>query len=97
MTVRDARNRVAEMKSAIKSQEMELSAVKNAEVGELAAMKAEIQRQEEALRAKQNPVAAAVKMSDLRNNMDISRLPAVNDKDIRRLEKYRKAYALLSE
>ncbi len=49
------------------------------------------------LRVKQNPVAATVKMSDLRNNMDISRLPAVNDKDIRRLEKYRKAYALLSE
>lgn len=48
------------------------------------------------LRVKQNPVAAAVKMSDLRNNMDTSRLPNFTEKDAQRLEKYRKAYALLN-
>lgn len=44
-----------------------------------------------------NSIARVVKMADLRNNMDESRLVFVTDKDRERIEKYKKAYALLSE
>jgi len=44
-----------------------------------------------------NPYAIAVKKSDLRNNMDLTRLPVVTEKDLKRVEKYKKAYAILSE
>ena len=41
-------------------------------------------------------LAIAVKKADLRNNMDLSRLPKVTDKDLKRVEKYKKAYAILT-
>ncbi|MDE5560967.1 MAG: phosphohydrolase [Bacteroidaceae bacterium] len=47
-------------------------------------------------RVKTNPIAVAVKLNDLRDNMDITRLPAIADKDIERLCKYHKAYSELS-
>lgn len=40
-------------------------------------------------------VARKVKMADLRHNSDLSRLDAVGEVDLRRVEKYRKAMALL--
>lgn len=43
----------------------------------------------------QNPDARAVKMADLRHNMDLSRIPHPTEKDYRRLEKYKKAYQFL--
>ncbi|MGN1421694.1 MAG: GTP pyrophosphokinase [Eubacterium sp.] len=42
-----------------------------------------------------NPVAKAVKLADLRHNSDLTRLNAVTDKDLKRMEKYKKAIALL--
>lgn len=41
-------------------------------------------------------IAREVKMSDLRDNMDLSRLPLVREADRRREAKYRRAYALLA-
>lgn len=40
---------------------------------------------------KSNELARAVKIADLKHNMDLSRLKVVGEKDIRRVEKYRKA------
>ena len=44
----------------------------------------------------EDPIARAVKLADLRDNMDLSRLPAVDAAAERRLEKYRAAFAFLS-
>ena len=44
-----------------------------------------------------NPVAKAVKLADLRHNSDITRLDVVDEKALERREKYRKAIALLEE
>ena len=44
---------------------------------------------------KENPVARAVKLSDLAHNMDLGRLPEVTDKDRARVEKYSKAREFL--
>lgn len=46
---------------------------------------------------KKNKIAAAVKAADLRHNIDLSRLDSVGEKDIKRVEKYRQALALLEE
>lgn len=46
-------------------------------------------------RIKRNPLATAVKLNDLTDNMDIRRLPYLSDKDIKRLKKYLKAYKKL--
>ena len=46
-------------------------------------------------RVKKNPLAAAVKINDLSDNMDIRRLPYLSDKDVKRLKKYLKAYKKL--
>ena len=46
-------------------------------------------------RVKKNPLATAVKINDLTDNMDIRRLPHLSDKDIKRLKKYLKAYKKL--
>ncbi len=43
-------------------------------------------------RVKTNPLAKAVKISDLTDNMDLRRLPELTDKDVIRLRKYLKAY-----
>ena len=44
---------------------------------------------------KANEVARAVKIADLKHNMDLTRLKEVGEKDIRRVEKYRKALGML--
>ena len=43
----------------------------------------------------QNKLAARVKLADLKDNMDITRLEKVTDKDFERLKKYHKAYKYL--
>ena len=43
-------------------------------------------------RVKTNPIAVEVKLNDLRDNMDITRLAEITDEDIARLRKYRRAY-----
>ena len=47
-------------------------------------------------RIKKNPLATAVKLNDLTDNMDIRRLPYISDKDVKRLKKYLKAYKFLT-
>ena len=47
-------------------------------------------------RVKENPLAVAVKINDLTDNMDIRRLPYISDKDVKRLKKYLKAYKQLT-
>ena len=44
---------------------------------------------------KDNPIARAVKLADLRHNSDLSRLDVVDEKALERVEKYRKAIELL--
>ena len=44
---------------------------------------------------KENPIARAVKLADLRHNSDTTRLDTVTDKDLARVEKYRAAMELL--
>ena len=46
-------------------------------------------------RVSKNPLAVAVKINDLTDNMDIRRLPYLSDKDVKRLKKYLKAYKRL--
>ena len=46
---------------------------------------------------KQNPLATEVKLADLKHNSDLSRLDSVDDKALKRTEKYKKAIALLKE
>lgn len=48
-------------------------------------------------RIRSNPIAAAVKIADLKHNCDTTRLDTVTEKDLARVEKYRKALALLTE
>lgn len=43
-----------------------------------------------------DPIAKAVKIEDLKHNMDLSRLPIVTDADLERVEKYRKALDVLT-
>ena len=47
-------------------------------------------------RVKSNPIAIRVKLADLEDNMDTSRLKTVTPKDLERLEKYKKFHAELS-
>lgn len=44
---------------------------------------------------KHHTVAREVKMADLIHNMDLGRLPKCTEKDLKRAEKYRKAYLFL--
>ena len=46
-------------------------------------------------RVKTNPLAVAVKINDLTDNMDIRRLQILTDADVQRLRKYLKAYQSL--
>lgn len=49
-------------------------------------------------RIKENELARKVKLADLENNMDLSRLPNPTEKDYERLEnKYKPAYKFLTE
>ena len=43
-----------------------------------------------------NPDAIVVKLADLKHNSDITRMKGLRTKDFERLEKYSRAYALLS-
>lgn len=44
---------------------------------------------------KSNPLARAVKISDLTHNSDLTRLDTVTEKDLKRAEKYKKALDIL--
>lgn len=46
---------------------------------------------------KRNPIARAVKLADLRHNSDVTRLDRIDEKALRRVEKYKAAIALLLE
>ena len=48
-------------------------------------------------RCKVNPIGCRVKIVDLKDNMDITRLKELTEKDIERLKKYHKAYKMLNE
>ena len=48
-------------------------------------------------RVKTNPLAVKVKLNDLKDNMDITRLGEVTGKDLARLNKYIRAYRQLTE
>ena len=47
-------------------------------------------------RLRTDPIARAVKLADLRHNSDLSRLNAVDEKALRRVEKYAEAIRLLT-
>ena len=44
---------------------------------------------------KSNQLAKKVKIADLKNNSDLSRLSTVTEKDLQRIEKYKKALNIL--
>ena len=46
---------------------------------------------------KENPIAKAVKLADLRHNSDLTRLDVVDEKSLTRREKYLKAIQFLEE
>ena len=46
---------------------------------------------------KDNPVARAVKLADLKHNSDLSRLDIIDEKALKRVEKYHKAIRILTE
>ncbi len=46
---------------------------------------------------KSNPIAKKVKLADLRHNSDTARLLKITEKEIKRVEKYKKAIQLLNE
>ncbi len=48
-------------------------------------------------RCKENPIGRRVKIADLKDNMDVTRLNELTEKDIERLKKYHKAYKILTE
>ncbi len=48
-------------------------------------------------RVSKNPIARNVKKADLTNNMMLERLPVVTEKDLKRVEKYKRAYKMLEE
>jgi len=49
------------------------------------------------LRAAQNPIARRVKLADLEDNMDLSRIAQPTAKDYARTEKYRKAKTVIEQ
>ena len=48
-------------------------------------------------RIKNNDLARAVKLSDLKDDMDLSRLDNITEEDYKRYQKYLKAYKILKE
>lgn len=46
-------------------------------------------------RAASNPIARSVKLADLEDNMDLSRIPEATERDRERLEKYERAYEVV--
>lgn len=51
--------------------------------------------EESILRSKSNPIARRVKLADLEDNMDLRRVPEVTARDLERLARYRRAWAVL--
>ena len=47
-------------------------------------------------RAMQNPTGRKVKVADLRDNLDVTRISEITDTDVKRINKYKKALKLLS-
>ena len=47
-------------------------------------------------RVRMNPLAVAVKIADLQDNLDVSRLPGLTDEDKARIRKYEKALSTLT-
>ena len=47
-------------------------------------------------RAMQNPIGRKVKIADLRDNLDVTRISDITDKDVKRINKYKNALKLLS-
>ena len=47
-------------------------------------------------RALGNPIGRKVKIADLRDNLDVTRISDITDKDVKRINKYKKALKLLS-
>lgn len=48
-------------------------------------------------RVSKNPIARQVKRSDLTHNMNLGRLKKVTEKDLQRIEKYKKAMTILDD
>lgn len=46
---------------------------------------------------KENPIAKAVKLADLAHNSDLTRLDIVDEKALRRVEKYKQAMKILTD
>ena len=44
-----------------------------------------------------NPIAKKVKLADLEHNSDLSRLSEVTERDLKRIEKYKRAIELLKD
>jgi hypothetical protein len=48
-------------------------------------------------RAKTNKIGRNVKAADIRDNLDISRIDDITERDINRLNRYKKALSILTE
>ena len=47
-------------------------------------------------RAIRNPIGHKVKIADLRDNLDVTRISDITDKDVKRINKYKKALKILT-
>ena len=47
-------------------------------------------------RAMRNPIGRKVKIADLRDNLDVTRISEITDKDVKRINKYKRALKFLS-
>ena len=47
-------------------------------------------------RAKQNPIGAKVKIADLKDNLDVSRVPELGEDDLKRINKYKRSLEIIS-
>jgi hypothetical protein len=48
-------------------------------------------------RAASNPIGRKVKLADLKDNSDLTRISAPTERDIERIEKYRRAIAIIEK
>ena len=48
-------------------------------------------------RAIRNPIGRKVKIADIRDNLDVTRIPELGEKDLQRISKYKKALKRLHE